>query len=310
MPRKLDLTGHKYGNWEVLYESSTRSKSGAVKWHCRCACGTEKDVIGADLRNGASKSCGCLCREITSKNNRRNLENQRFGKLTVLEATEKRHAGMIVWKCQCDCGNITFVPTSYLTTGDTKSCGCYHKEKMHELCAIDLTGQKFGKLTVLEETDQRCGKSIMWKCQCECGGIAIIAATSLRRGLTLSCGCLKSKGEFLISDLLLKQNISFKKQASFPSCVFADTNTRAYFDFFVNNQYLIEYDGEQHFSANERGWNTKENLQKTQQRDAYKNQWCKDNNIPLIRIPYTHLDKLQLEDLLLETSQFLINTAQ
>lgn len=60
---------------------------------------------------------------------------------------------MIVWKCQCDCGNIAFVPTSYLTTGDTKSCGCYHKEKMHELCAIDLTGQKFGKLTVLEETD-------------------------------------------------------------------------------------------------------------------------------------------------------------
>jgi len=37
-----------------------------------------------------------------------------------------------------------------------------------------------------------------------------------------------------------------------------------------------------------------------------KNQWCKNNNIPLIRIPYTHLEDLRLEDLLLETSQFII----
>jgi len=37
-----------------------------------------------------------------------------------------------------------------------------------------------------------------------------------------------------------------------------------------------------------------------------KNQWCKENNIPLIRIPYTHLQDLCLEDLQLETSQFII----
>ena len=35
-----------------------------------------------------------------------------------------------------------------------------------------------------------------------------------------------------------------------------------------------------------------------------KNHWCKDNNIPIIRIPYTHLDNLELSDLLLETSPF------
>ena len=38
--------------------------------------------------------------------------------------------------------------------------------------------------------------------------------------------------------------------------------------------------------------------------DTYKNRWCKDNNIPIIRIPYTHLDNLELSDLLLETSPF------
>jgi hypothetical protein len=37
-----------------------------------------------------------------------------------------------------------------------------------------------------------------------------------------------------------------------------------------------------------------------------KNQWCKENNIPLIRIPYTHLKDLSIEDLILETSKFKI----
>ena len=42
------------------------------------------------------------------------------------------------------------------------------------------------------------------------------------------------------------------------------------------------------------------------ERDLIKNQWCRENDIPLIRIPYTHLTQLCIEDLLLETSQFLI----
>ena len=53
-------------------------------------------------------------------------------------------------------------------------------------------------------------------------------------------------------------------------------------------------------------WNNKENFLKTQERDVLKNQWCKDNNIPLIRIPYWHLKDLCLEDLLLETSKFIV----
>ena len=53
-------------------------------------------------------------------------------------------------------------------------------------------------------------------------------------------------------------------------------------------------------------WNNKENFLKTQERDALKNQWCKDNNIPLIRIPYTHLNDLKIEDLLLETSEYIV----
>lgn len=48
-------------------------------------------------------------------------------------------------------------------------------------------------------------------------------------------------------------------------------------------------------------------LLKDKELDEYKNQWCKENNIPLIRIPYIHLNDLCIEDLLLETTNFLIN---
>lgn len=75
----------------------------------------------------------------------------------------------------------------------------------------------------------------------------------------------------------------------------------------MNNAYIIEFDGGQHFFYKEgSGWNTKEHLQKTQFSDKEKNKWCKENNIPIIRIPYTHYDNLCIEDLLLETSSFII----
>lgn len=56
----------------------------------------------------------------------------------------------------------------------------------------DLTGQKFGKLTVLEYVGRdKCRHSI-WKCLCECGNISFPLATSLKSGVTKSCGCQES----------------------------------------------------------------------------------------------------------------------
>lgn len=59
----------------------------------------------------------------------------------------------------------------------------------------------------------------------------------------------------------------------------------------------IEYDGYTHFSANG-GWNTEENLAKIQYSDRIKNNYCKEHNIKLIRIPYTDFKNLDEEYLL------------
>ena len=117
----------------------------------------------------------------------------------------------------------------------------------------------------------------------------------LRSGNTQSCGCSKlSHGEMKIKSLLEEYNIPFEQEKSFPDCVNPSTNRLLRFDFFVNNQYLIEFDGKQHYEQSP-NWEPLENIQR---RDRIKDAWCKEHNITLIRIPYTRLNTLTIEDLL------------
>jgi very-short-patch-repair endonuclease len=75
----------------------------------------------------------------------------------------------------------------------------------------------------------------------------------------------------------------------------------AKFDFFVNEKYIIEFDGIQHFESVLFFKNNDYLTIKT--RDDIKTQWCKENGIPLIRIPYTKLDTLTIEDLILDEEE-------
>ena len=247
----------------------------------------------------------------------KDLTGQRFGRWTVLNKAPSRNKA-VYWLCQCDCGTIKEVKGASLTSGRSSSCGCFHKENAAKTLSKtaknnkkDLLGQRFGKLLVIEESNRRAANGgVYWLCLCDCGKSIEVPGYRLIGGYTTHCGCdfLKSKGEQKIIELLNKANIQFETEKTFPSCRFQDSNCLARFDFYVENKYIIEYDGIQH-SVSSTGmgkWNDKDTVEKIQYRDQVKNQWCKENNIPLIRIPYTHYNKLILEDLLLETSEFLI----
>lgn len=54
---------------------------------------------------------------------------------------------------------------------------------------IDLTGQRFGRLLVLEEAPRIKGTPISWVCQCDCGKKKIVQSGNLRNGSSTSCGC-------------------------------------------------------------------------------------------------------------------------
>lgn len=56
--------------------------------------------------------------------------------------------------------------------------------------AIDLTGQKFGRLTVIERAENN-GNVVCWVCKCDCGNVRIVQGCSLRNGRTTSCGCFQ-----------------------------------------------------------------------------------------------------------------------
>ena len=237
------------------------------------------------------------------------LTGQTFGKLTVLYRVPNTNP--IKWHCMCNCDNHTEldVRACHLRSGHTQSCGCYQKQRMCETVSRDLTNQKFGKLIAIKQIHRKNNNrsEILWECNCECGSTSYVRTEDLTSGKITSCGCSISKGEEKIANLLTLHNIPFEKQKTFSSCCFPDTKYNAYFDFYINNKYLIEFDGIQHFQYKDgNGWNNKINFEKTMKRDIFKNKWCKENNIPLIRIPYTQLDKLEIRDLLLETSSFIV----
>lgn len=195
-----------------------------------------------------------------------------------------------------------------LRAGRTKSCGCLKQEKDRQPKGnvINLIGKKFGHLTVISRQGSDKRGEALWECECDCPAKThlIVLGSNLRTGHTISCGCeRRSKGEIAVAKILNDNNISFEQE--YKAFKFANGRWATY-DFYVNNKYFIEYDGEIHYAYNLHGWHNKEQLKHQQERDIIKNQWCKNNNIPLIRIPYTHLKKLCLKDLVLETSQFIV----
>jgi len=115
-----------------------------------------------------------------------------------------------------------------------------------------------------------------------------------------------SKGNAKIANILKSNQIKYISEYS-P----ADLEGRYRFDFAIiddNNKvdYLIEYDGELHYGYTGAGWDTKERYQRTVQSDEIKNEYCRNRDIPLMRIPYTAYDRLALSDLLLDASEFTL----
>lgn len=128
--RRVDVSGQRFGRL-VAIEPCGTNKFNKHLFRCVCDCGNETNVIVSALINGSTKSCGCLLkeyRENLGKAKEINLIDQKFGLLTVLNKTEGRKCGSVVWECQCDCGHITYVNTRDLMSGHTQSCGCIKSE--------------------------------------------------------------------------------------------------------------------------------------------------------------------------------------
>lgn len=371
-----DLSGQKFGRLTVIRRVENKIQPGGahkIMYECLCDCGTTKIVTASNLKRGTTRSCGCLSREMTSKKSSKNLVGQQFGRLTVIERAEEDYINpsgnrVTKYRCLCECGNVVDVVGTSLTMGYTNSCGCLHREVVRKF--NDLSGQKFGKLTVIERfyDEEKYKNRIMYRCVCECGTETIVDGNSLKRGVTKSCGksfcmfdgppknfidltgrrfgkllvlersedrissngycatmykCLcdcgtvkdiwsrslltghtqscgcttMSHGEIKIQQMLDANNIKYLYDSSyFDDLIVGQKTLRCDFIIFNDDKPIrvIEFDGAQHFQ-NIKYFGNK--LERQKQLDEIKNEYFFTKNIPLIRIPYTDEDIFTYEDI-------------
>jgi hypothetical protein len=118
--------------------------------------------------------------------NYENLTERTYGKLTVIERAGTDKEGRALWRCSCECGGEKITNSHSLKRGDCKSCGCIRPNHGVRGEFVDLSGERFGKMTVIKRVKS------MWLCQCECGRQCKVRTDALKSGNTKSCGCLRS----------------------------------------------------------------------------------------------------------------------
>ena len=219
------------------------------------------------------------------------------------------------WNCKCKCGKEKVIQGYELRKGHTLSCGCYKGKRLAQYRPTlngsttnkkNLVGKRYGNLTVIKDSGQRTPNKgeVLWLCQCDCGNTILVKTSHLeyKNGTelhTTSCGCILSKGEERIKRILKKSNIIFEIQKTYPDLCL---KKKLRYDFYINNNFLLEYDGEQHYKE----WNIgNETLAQRQEKDKIKNEYAKSHNIPLKRIPYWDYDKITLDNIM--SDKWLVN---
>jgi len=119
--KRINEIGNRYGKLSVI--ERVKNKGTQATWKCKCDCGNETIVRGGNLRSGNNKSCGCLYETAE-------ILGQRYGKLIVIKRVGQNKHGLVLWECQCDCGNKTVVSGVNLRRNSTKSCGCVGTYKL------------------------------------------------------------------------------------------------------------------------------------------------------------------------------------
>lgn len=244
MASYIDITGERFGRLLVLGVSEQKQTSGRSKmWDCLCDCGNTVTVSGQSLRNGHTRSCGCLNREFAQRigNSRAfDLSGMEFGDLTVIERCGTRN-GNAMWVCWCRCGNYTRVSASSLMSGRTRSCGCLRVHRNRQLF-LTHGGAMFGE----KERLYSIWCSMKYRCEVETSSAF---ADYGGRGIRV-CDEWHSYEKFRswalqngYSDMLSIDRIDVNKNYEPNNCRWADKGLQA------NNRrsnVVLEYGGECH----------------------------------------------------------------
>ena len=234
------------------------------------------------------------------RSTRLNLIGQRFGRIVVQAFSHVNKDKRTYWIGVCDCGKTTEpIQGKFLTTGETKSCGCYQKEsksKNGKAQAKNISGQVFGYITALSPTEKRSGGSIVWLCLCSCGNICGISVNHLVRKVTTSCGCRRiSKFHEDTRQAIKNLGVEiYQEEFPIPQSGFnfdrRTTILRIDFVVIVERKLIaIECQGIQHYKPVE-FFGGEEKYQEGTKRDILKKLCLKAMGIPLVEVRYDEDD--------------------
>ena len=184
------------------------------------------------------------------------------------------------WICECKlCKNEFIMQSNHLKDKTMLFC-----KECIQCAREDLTGCKFGNLTVDYMINPGKYKRSLCSCTCDCGATDIIVqANHLKSGEIKSCGCQLSRGEEQIAFLLTDNNVQYIKQATFPDLKYKKFLR---FDFYLPELNLvIEYNGKQHYEPID-FFGGEEGFIKIQKRDKLKREYCEKYNINYLIIRY------------------------
>ena len=248
-----------------------------------------------------------------------NIENKTLSYKTVKEIIEKDGYTLLSKQyknsnkkliIQCDKGHVYEVTYAHYSQGSR--CPHCNKEikiaklkessdkKRHDYEYIKYQIEKDGNVLLSKEY---CGNKKPLLIRCPKGHEYTADWRAYNQGERCP-HCASSKGEKKVENILKEKGIKYICQYKIKDCKDKDCLP---FDFYLPNfNILIEYDGQQHFkpidfAGKGEEWAIK-NMLETQRRDNIKTQYCKDNNIKLIRIPYFEFENI--EQIFIDNSLF------
>ena len=226
MAKAIDLTGKTFSKLTVISKDVERNNqlkkerslglrtNAPTHWICRCECGNEVSVASQRLRSGKTTSCGCNYKKYDFEN--KDMIGKKINSWTIIsyshfDKKNKKH----YFNCECDCGTLQIVDGYNLIQELSQNCGCKRKATLKEIRELDLCGQTFGRLTAISKVGFTKARKVIYECQCECGQITNAVGSSLISGHTYSCGCILSKQNIKIAEVLENIGIDFNREKTF-----------------------------------------------------------------------------------------------
>lgn len=187
------------------------------------------------------------------------------------------------------CGKV-FLQTPYKHLNNNKCPICFGKHKLSANILQERSDNKYGKgeYNIMGEYINNYTPILI--SHNICGNIYTQLPSNHLKRKCRFCNIKTSNGELEIEILLNRYKINFEKFKKFETCKYKQCLP---FDFYLPDKNIcIEYDGELHFIS-KRYFGGDKKLELTVLRDNIKTNWCRDNNINLIRIPYTERKNIE-----------------